>query len=79
MKRDRLGMSRTSRISYLMTGKLQKEVRMKKDRKVAVAVLVAVFLSAVFLKEPLTWQTGIGALLVLGCMLISELQPKKKE
>ena len=37
----------------------------------------AVVLSAVFLKEPMTWQTAVGAVLVLGCMIISELQLKK--
>ncbi|MBR5902615.1 MAG: DMT family transporter, partial [Clostridia bacterium] len=39
----------------------------------------AVVLSAVLLKEPMTPQTAIGAVLVLGSMLISELQLKKKE
>ena len=37
----------------------------------------AVVLSAVLLKEPMTAQTAIGAVLVLGSMLISELQLKK--
>lgn len=38
----------------------------------------AVILSAVLLKEPMTWQTAVGAVLVLGCMIISELNIRKK-
>lgn len=39
----------------------------------------AVILSAVLLKEPMTWQTAVGAVLVLGCMIISELHLKKNK
>ena len=35
--------------------------------------VVAVLLSALLLHEPLTWQTGIGAFLVLGSAVFNEL------
>lgn len=41
--------------------------------------IVAIFLSALLLKEPLTWSGILGAVLVLGSTLISELpMPKKR-
>lgn len=40
--------------------------------------IVAIFLSALFLKEPMTVFSGIGAVLVLGATMISELPEKKK-
>ena len=41
--------------------------------------IVAIILSALFLKEPMTVFSGIGAVLVLGATMISELPEKKKE
>ena len=38
----------------------------------------AVLLSAVLLHEPLTVLSGIGAVLVLGAAVVSELPEKKK-
>lgn len=40
--------------------------------------IVAIFLSALFLKEPMTLYSAIGAVLVLGATMISELPEKKK-
>ena len=40
--------------------------------------IVAIILSAVFLKEPMTLFSVIGAVLVLGATMISELPEKKK-
>lgn len=40
--------------------------------------IVAIVLSALFLKEPMTIYSGIGAVLVLGATMISELPEKKK-
>ena len=40
--------------------------------------IVAIILSALFLKEPMTIYSGIGAVLVLGATMISELPEKKK-
>ena len=40
--------------------------------------IVAIILSALFLKEPMTIFSGIGAVLVLGATMISELPEKKK-
>ena len=40
--------------------------------------IVAIILSALFLKEPMTIYSGIGAALVLGATMISELPEKKK-
>ena len=39
--------------------------------------IVAIILSAMFLKEPMTIYSGIGAVLVLGATMISELPEKK--
>lgn len=39
--------------------------------------IVAIILSALFLKEPMTVYSGIGAVLVLGATMISELPEKK--
>lgn len=39
--------------------------------------IVAIILSALFLKEPMTIYSGIGAVLVLGATMISELPEKK--
>ena len=39
--------------------------------------IVAIILSAMFLKEPMTIYSGIGAVLVLGATMISELLEKK--
>ena len=39
--------------------------------------IVAIILSALFLKEPMTVYSGIGAVLVLGATMISELLEKK--
>ena len=40
--------------------------------------IVAIILSALFLKEPMTVYSAIGAVLVLGATMISELPEKKK-
>ena len=40
--------------------------------------IVAIILSALFLKEPMTVYSGIGAVLVLGATMISELPEKRK-
>lgn len=40
--------------------------------------IVAIILSALFLKEPMTIYSAIGAVLVLGATMISELPEKKK-
>ena len=40
--------------------------------------IVAIVLSALFLKEPMTIYSGIGAVLVLGATMISELPEKEK-
>ena len=40
--------------------------------------IVAIILSALFLKEPMTIYSGIGAVLVLGATMISELPEKKR-
>jgi drug/metabolite transporter (DMT)-like permease len=40
--------------------------------------IVAIILSALFLKEPMTIYSGIGAVLVLGATMISELPEKTK-
>lgn len=40
--------------------------------------IVAIVLSALFLKEPMTIYSGIGAVLVLGATMISELPEKSK-
>ena len=40
--------------------------------------IVAIILSALFLKEPMTIYSGIGAVLVLGATMISELPEKEK-
>lgn len=40
--------------------------------------IVAIILSAMFLKEPMTLYSGIGAVLVLGATMISEMPEKKK-
>lgn len=40
--------------------------------------IVAIILSALFLKEPMTLYSAIGAVLVLGATMISELPEKKK-
>ena len=40
--------------------------------------IVAIILSALFLKEPMTLHSAIGAVLVLGATMISELPEKKK-
>ena len=40
--------------------------------------IVAIILSALFLKEPMTFYSAIGAVLVLGATMISELPEKKK-
>lgn len=40
--------------------------------------IIAVILSATLLKEPFTWYTGIGAVLVLGAALVSELPERNK-
>lgn len=39
--------------------------------------IVAIILSAMFLKEPMTIYSGIGAVLVLGATMISEISEKK--
>ena len=41
--------------------------------------IVAIILSALFLKEPMTVYSGIGAVLVLGATMISELPEKSKK
>lgn len=41
--------------------------------------IVAIILSALFLKEPMTVYSAIGAVLVLGATMISELPEKKRE
>ncbi|MBP3313832.1 MAG: EamA family transporter [Oscillospiraceae bacterium] len=38
---------------------------------------VAVLLSAVVLGETFTWQTALGAVMILGATIVSELQPRK--
>ncbi len=38
---------------------------------------VAVLLSALVLGEPMTWQTALGALMILGATIVSEIQPRK--
>jgi drug/metabolite transporter (DMT)-like permease len=43
-----------------------------------IAPIVAIVLSALFLKEPMTIYSGIGAVLVLGATMISELPEKSK-
>lgn len=40
--------------------------------------IVAIILSALFLKEPMTIYSGIGAVLVLGATMISELPEKRR-
>ena len=40
--------------------------------------IVAIILSALFLKEPMTVYSAIGAVLVLGATMISELPEKRK-
>ena len=40
--------------------------------------IVAIILSAMFLKEPMTIYSAIGAVLVLGATMISELPEKRK-
>jgi len=40
--------------------------------------IVAIILSALFLKEPMTIYSGIGAVLVLGATMINELPEKRK-
>ena len=41
--------------------------------------IVAIILSALFLKEPMTFYSGVGAVLVLGATMISELPSKQPE
>jgi drug/metabolite transporter (DMT)-like permease len=41
--------------------------------------IVAIILSALFLKEPMTVYSVIGAVLVLGATMISELPEKQKK
>ena len=39
--------------------------------------IVAIILSAIVLKEPMTFYSGIGAVLVLGATIVNELPSKK--
>jgi drug/metabolite transporter (DMT)-like permease len=40
--------------------------------------VLAVLLSALLLREPMSWSVALGAVLILGSTLISELKPNSK-
>ncbi|MBE6556208.1 MAG: DMT family transporter [Ruminococcaceae bacterium] len=40
--------------------------------------VIAIFLSVLFLKEPMTWPKAVGALMILGAALVAELPARKR-